>query len=45
MTLYAIALYGIPAVLALITILIGIQGVRFYLTEVVFGNRTYEDRE
>lgn len=37
MTLLTLALYGIPALLALTTILIGIQGVKFFITEVVIG--------
>lgn len=37
MTLFAIAIYGIPAILALITILIGIEGMKFYWSEVVVG--------
>lgn len=37
MTLFAIALYGIPAVLAVISILIGIEGLKFYWSEVIIG--------
>ncbi len=38
MTLFAIALYGIPAVLALISVLIGIEGLKFYWSEVIVGH-------
>jgi hypothetical protein len=42
MTLFAIAIYGIPAVLALVTILIGIEGMKFYWAEVVVGRNEDE---
>lgn len=45
MTLFALALYGIPAVLAVITVLIGVQGVKFFFSEVVFAPRTSGEPE
>lgn len=38
MTLFTIALYVIPIVLAVITVLIGIEGFKFYWSEVVLGS-------
>lgn len=37
MTLFALALYLIPLVLMIITVLIGIEGLKFYWNEVVIG--------
>ena len=45
MTLFAIALYGIPVVLALVTVLIGIKGMRFYWAEVIVAPRENDDTE
>lgn len=38
MTLFAIALYVIPIVLAVVTVLVGIEGFKFYWTEVILGS-------
>lgn len=39
MTMFALAIYGIPIVLAIITILIGIKGMKFYWAEVIKAPR------
>lgn len=43
MTLFAIALYVVPIVLALITVLIGIEGFKFYWAEVIVAPRDDDD--
>ncbi|MGO1166623.1 MAG: hypothetical protein ACTMHL_08390 [Janibacter sp.] len=37
MTLFALALYLIPLVLMIITVLVGLKGLKFYWTEVIIG--------
>lgn len=43
MTLFAIAIYGIPVVLAIITILIGIEGVKFFWAEAIVAPRETDE--
>ncbi|MGH3359419.1 MAG: hypothetical protein ACRDO7_11500 [Nocardioidaceae bacterium] len=45
MSLFAIALYGIPVVLAVITVLIGIEGMKFYWAEVIVAPRENDEAE
>ena len=44
MTLFAIALYVIPIVLAVIALLIGIEGFKFYWSEVIIGSSDDENQ-
>lgn len=44
MTLFALALYLIPIVLMIITVLIGIEGLKFYWTEVILRRDEDEPR-
>lgn len=37
MILFSLALYGIPIVLAFVTVWIGVKGLQFYWVEVVKG--------
>lgn len=38
MIVYTLALYVIPLALALVTLWIGVQGLKFFWSEVVVGN-------
>lgn len=44
MILFNLALYGIPIVLALVTVWIGAKGLQFYWVEVVKGGDPDQDR-
>ena len=43
MILFTLALYGIPIVLALVTVWIGVKGLQFYWVEVVKGGVPADD--